>query len=101
MEQCARKPVVDLQAKGELWRAGLLVNAQQLRLLDKNLRHKIKAAEKLDHNRRKLVLKQQQKHELPAARNSVEENGAKAGVKHTQGSQLERVLTEHPVPPPL
>ena len=41
------------------------MNAQQLRLLDKNLRHEVKAAEKLDHKRRKLVL---EKDELAAAK---------------------------------
>ena len=58
VQQCAREPAADLQGEGELWQPGKPVNVKQLRLLDKNLRHEVKAAEKLDHKRRKLVLKQ-------------------------------------------
>ena len=43
VQQCAREPATDLQAKGELWQAGTPVNAQHLRLLDKTLRHDVKA----------------------------------------------------------
>ena len=91
VQQCAREPAADLQTEGELWQAGTPVNAQQLRLLDKNLRHEVKAAEKLDHKRRRLVLKQRQKDELAAAKKSLKENGAKA-VEHRQGSQHQRLL---------
>ena len=62
------------------------MNAQQL--LDKNLRHEVKAAEKLDHKRRKLVLKQREKDELAAEKKSLKENGAK-------------VVEHNSVPPPL
>ena len=91
VQQCAREPTANLQAEGELWQAGTLVNAQQLRLLDQNLRHEVKAAEKLDHKRRKLVAKQQEKDELEAAKTSLNENGAKV-VEHRQGSQHQRLL---------
>ena len=91
VQQCAREPAADLQAEGELWQSGTPVNAQQLRLLDKNLRSEVKAAEKLDHKRRKLVLKQRAKDELAAAKKSLKENGAKV-VDHRQGSQHQRLL---------
>ena len=58
VHQCARGLAADLQAEGELWQAGTPVNAQQLRLLDKNLRHEVKAVAKLDHKTPKLFLKQ-------------------------------------------
>ena len=67
------------------------MNAQQLRLLDKNLRSEVKAAEKLDHKRRKLVVKQREKDELAAAKKSLKENGAKV-FDHRQGSQHQRLL---------
>ena len=92
VQQCAREPAADLQAEGELWQAGTPINAQQLRLLDKNLRHEGKAAKKLDHKRRKLVLKQREKDEPAAAKKSMKENGAKAIVEHRQGSQHQRLL---------
>ena len=85
VQQCAREPAADLQAEGEPWQSGTPVNAQQLRLLDKNLRSEVKAAEKLDHKRRKLVLKQREKDELAAAKKSLKDNGAKV-VDHGQGS---------------
>jgi hypothetical protein len=91
VQQCAREPAADLQAEGELWQSGTPVNAQQLRLLDKNLRSEVKAAEKPDHKRRKLVLKQREKDELAAAKKSLKENGAKV-VDHRQGSQHQRLL---------
>ena len=91
VQQCAREPAADLQAEGELWQSGTPVNAQQLRLLDKNLRSEVKAAEKLDHKRRKLVLKQREKDEMAAAKRSLKENGAKV-VDHRQGSQHQRLL---------
>ena len=90
-QQCAQEPA-DLKAEGQLWLAGTPVNAQQLRLLDKNLRHEVKAAEKLDHKRRKLVQKQREKDELVAAKKSLQENGVKAAVEHKQGSQHQRLL---------
>ena len=86
VQQCAREPTAHLQTKGELWQAGTPVNAQQLRLLNKNLRHEVKAVEKLDHKRQKLVLKQWEKDELAVAKKSLKENGAKAVVEHRQGS---------------
>ena len=67
------------------------MNAQQPRLLDKNLRSEVKAAEKLDHKRRKLVLKQREKDELAAAKKSLKENRAKV-VDHRQGSQHQSLL---------
>ena len=91
VQQCAREPAADLQAEGELWQAGTPVNAQQLRLLEKSLRHEGKAAEKLDHRRRKLVLKQREKDQLAAAKKSPKENGAKV-VDHGQGRQHQRIL---------
>ena len=91
VQQCAREPAADLQAEGELWQAGTPVNAQQLRVLDKNLRHEVKAAEKLDHKRRKLVLKQREKDELAAAKKSLKQNGAKV-VDHRQRSRHQRFL---------
>ena len=91
VEQCARELAADWQTEGELWQAGTPVNAQQLRLLDKNLRHEVKAADKLDQERRKLVLKQREKDEPAAAKKSLKENGAKV-VDHRQGSQHQRLL---------
>ena len=91
VQQYAREPAADLQADGELWQAGTQVNAQQLRLLDKNLRHEVKAAEKLDHKRRKLVLKQREKDELAAAEKSLKETSAKV-VDHRQGSPHQTLL---------
>ena len=67
------------------------MNAHQLRLLDKNLRHEVKAAEKLDHKGRKLVLKQREKDELTAPKTSLTESGSKV-VEHRQGSQHQRLL---------
>ena len=91
VQQCAREPAADLQAEGELWQALTPVNAQQLCLLDKNLRHEVKAADKLNHKRRKLVLKQREKDELAAAKNSLKENVAKV-VDYTQARQHEMLL---------
>ena len=67
------------------------MNAQQLRLLDKNLRHEVKVAHKLDHKRRKLVLKERGNGVLAAASKSLKKNVEKV-VEHTQGSQHQRLL---------
>ena len=91
VQQCAREPSADPQAEGELWQSGTPLTAQQQRLLDKNLRSEVKAAENLDHKRRKLVLKQREENELAAAKESLKENGAKV-VDHRQGSQHQRLL---------
>ena len=91
VQQCAQEPGAELQAEGELSPALMPVNAQQLRVLDKNLRCEVKAAEKLDHKRRKLVLKQWEKDELAAAKKSQKENRAKVG-EHRQARQHERLL---------
>ena len=85
VQQCAREQAADLQAEVEVWQAGTPMNAQQLRLLDKILRHEVKAAENLDHKRRKLVLKQLEKDELAVAKKALKENGVKV-VDHRQGS---------------
>ena len=92
VHECSLQPTADWQAEGELWQDRMPANAQQLRLLDNNLRHEFKAAEKLDHKRRNLVVKQREKDELEAAKNSVKENCAKAVVEHKQGSQHQRLL---------
>ena len=58
-------------------------------VLDKNLPHEVKTAEKLDHKRRKLVSKQQEKDELAAAKKSLKDNGAKAVVEHSKEAASE------------
>ena len=70
-------------------------------LLDKNLRHEVKGAEKLDHERRKLFLKQREKDELAAAKKLIKKKRAKV-VDDRQGSQLQRLLdSPFGAPPPL
>ena len=90
-QNVVQEPSAKLQAEGDLSQARTPLNAQQLRLLDQNLRHEVKAAEKVDHKRQKLVPKQREKDELAAAKKSLKENGAKV-VEHRQGSQHHRLL---------
>ena len=92
VQQGAHELAADLQAEEDLWQAGALVNALQLRLLDKNIRHEVKAAEKLDYKRQKLVQKQREKDELAAVKKSLKDNGAKAVVEHRQGNLHECLL---------